>query len=204
MLQGRTGIVNDSRAGARPIAGALLLLLAAAWLGGCGERDGAAHVGDEGEAARHARVLAEGLPRVDRAALERIVQRTAEENRVLVLDFWATWCGACVAIFDDVHQRITALGEGARLVTVTLDGSQEETRAINFLAEHHALDDAYMLRPDNATRGEVDRHFGERWRALAVPAILVFDTEGELAREFIGEDAEPEQIAQYVERMRPG
>ena len=171
---------------------------------GCGEQGGQVEsvpktgAGERSGSEVHANVLADGLPRVDLEALQRLIERTAAEDRVLVLDFWATWCGVCVAIFGDMHQAVGELGEGVRLVTVTLDDSHAETLAINFLAEHGALADAYLLRPDDATRAEVARRLGERWRGLGIPAILVFDQRAELVREFIGPEVEPEAVAEYL------
>lgn len=187
----------------RSILGATLPLLLLVLLPACGEGSSAAEAPSDGDEPRRAvaDVLADGLPRVDLDTLERFMERTAAEDRVLVLDFWATWCGICVAIFDDVHESVTAVGEDVRLVSVSLDTSADETRAINFLAEHGALEDAYMLRPDSATRSSVERGLGERWRQLALPAILVFDREGELHREFIGEEAEAEAIARHVRSL---
>lgn len=193
------------------LAGPFLVGVLGMLAGGCGDRAGGGAGGGSGSgdepgatatSVDYATVLARGLPRVDLAALERLVERTAAEDRVLVLDFWATWCGICVAIFDDVHHSVSGLGEGVRLVTVTLDDSAGETRAINFLAEHGALADAYMLRPDSATQSAVAVNLGERWRDLGVPAILVFNQQGELAGEFIGgHEAEPEAIAAHVRAL---
>ncbi|MCA9057534.1 MAG: TlpA family protein disulfide reductase [Planctomycetaceae bacterium] len=134
------------------------------------------------------------LARVDAAGLEAMIKQADREDRYLVLDFWATWCLPCVEMFPALHEGVSGLGPRVRLASVTLDAPGElEAKAVGFLADHHALDDAYLLVPDQDGRQEVVQRLGRRWRDLAVPAILVYSPEGELVEEFLSgaEGAEP-------------
>jgi len=147
--------------------------------------------------------LPETLPVIDTEGLQALIDESAESGQILVVDFWATWCVPCVAMFPGLHEAMIERGESVRAVSVTLDEPGEwETRAIEFLAEHHALKDAYLLVPDSKEQMRVVDTFGQKWDNLVVPAILVFDTNGELSGEFLeGGDSAVDAIAQHVDDL---
>jgi len=138
-----------------------------------------AHADDHDPAAPSA------LEEVDADALEAIIAETAASDQVLVIDFWATWCVPCIAMFPDLHEGVKQLGDNARIISVTLDGDDAEDKAIQFLTQQHATDDAYQLVQNADAQIEVVDRLGDEWQSLVVPAILVFDREGNLAGEFL-------------------
>lgn len=144
------------------------------------------------------------LPRVELADLQRLIDETAAQDRVLMIDFWATWCIPCVQIFPELHEGLKAMGERVRPVSVTLDDPDYEPQAIKFLRQHHATEDAYMLMPESDAQLEVAAELGERWNDLVVPAILVFDAQGELAGEYLDAEAQPDAILAGVEAALNG
>ncbi len=130
------------------------------------------------------------LPQLDLAGLRSLIAASDRQDRVLLLDFWATWCRPCVDLFPRLHRRLKALGNRVRVVTVTLDApGQGEARAVSMLQRHHATHDAYMLVADSDARLNVVSALGRRWRDLVVPAILVYNIEGRLEVEFLGGEA---------------
>lgn len=127
------------------------------------------------------------LPRIDLAGLQALVASCDQDDVVLVIDFWASWCRPCVELFPSLHEGVKRLGSRVRMVSVTLDApGLYEQRALNFLRSHHALHDAYLLVPEGDARLQVVSALGRRWRDLVVPAILIYDRDGRLAAEFLG------------------
>ncbi len=92
-------------------------------------------------------------------------------GRVVLLNFWATWCAPCVREMPSLDRLQAALGpEGLDVVAVSEDRKQALAEA--FLAEHE-LDNLalYMDR-----RGAVARAFGLR----GLPTTYLIDREGRL------------------------
>ncbi len=140
------------------------------------------------------------LTQVDLGALQRIIEQTAAQDRVLVIDFWATWCAPCIELFPALHTGLHQL-PGVRPVTVTLDSPGDwEAKAIAFLQQHGATDDAFLLTPDSDAQIAAVRGLGRQWRDLVVPAILVYDRQGNLAGEFF-EGATADDIIGLVKRL---
>ena len=145
------------------------------------------------------------LPVVDAPALRALVDETAASGRVTVIDFWATWCVPCVEMFPELHEGLKQL-ENVRAVTVSVDEPGEyEQRAIEFLQKHHAMQDAYLLTAESSEQQmAVIEALGERMSSLAVPIVLVFDTDGRLAGEFLGGEGvvDPQAVLARVDELR--
>jgi thiol-disulfide isomerase/thioredoxin len=187
-----------------PIRAIPPLLLAAALVTGCGREGEPAGDKEPDRATQRAGAeAAEGLPRVDGAGLEQIIEEHARQERVLVMDFWATWCIPCIEMFPDLHAGVEALGDRASIVSITLDDPTREEAAIAFLRKHHALGSARMLVPDADRRLAAVETVGREWTDLVVPAVLVYDSRGRLAHEFLGQ-TDPATIVAAAAALVPG
>jgi thiol-disulfide isomerase/thioredoxin len=127
----------------------------------------------------------ENLQVVDLADIKNLIAETAASDRVLVIDFWATWCVPCVEMFPALHAGLVSHGDRVRAVSVTLDDPSREAAAIEFLADQHALKDAYIFKSDSIAQQALIDGLGQRWNNLAVPAILVYDPAEGLVGEFL-------------------
>ncbi len=103
-------------------------------------------------------------------------------GRVLVLDFWATWCVPCIQEmpqFDRIYHDLSP--KGLALVGIAMDDEGAEV-VKPFLAKHPV---DYPI-----TLGSAD--LGKRYAVENLPVTLVFDRSGKLVKRFDGFTKEPD------------
>jgi thiol-disulfide isomerase/thioredoxin len=103
--------------------------------------------------------------------------RLAEHRgRVLVLDFWATWCGPCMQAMPQIERVVDEFRDrGVKLVAVNL---QENPRQITTTLERQKLHPSVALDRDGTV--------AEKYGAHAIPQTVIIDQSGTVARLFVG------------------
>jgi thiol-disulfide isomerase/thioredoxin len=99
-------------------------------------------------------------------------------GRVVVLDFWATWCPPCLAMLPTLHELYKEWQpRGAEFIGIDSDGpmiSRDELRA--FLASRPI---PYPVVSD-------DKEVGGLYGVFSIPHIVVIGRDGKIARVFVG------------------
>ena len=106
------------------------------------------------------------------------VSMKALNGKVVVIDFWATWCGPCVAAMPHMKELYAKYhGQSVEFIGVSLDQPKEEgglDRLKNFVKENDIRWPQYYM--GNAW----DSEFSKSWGINAIPAVFVVDTQGNL------------------------
>jgi thiol-disulfide isomerase/thioredoxin len=106
------------------------------------------------------------------------VSMKALKGKVVVIDFWATWCGPCVAAMPHMKELYAKYhGQSVEFIGVSLDKPKEEgglDRLKSFVKEHEIRWPQYYM--GNAW----DSEFSKSWGINAIPAVFVVDTQGNL------------------------
>jgi thiol-disulfide isomerase/thioredoxin len=97
-------------------------------------------------------------------------------DRVVVLDFWASWCGPCIQTMPLVEEVVKEIGEDkVHLVAVNI---QEAPARVQAAVERLGLTATVVLDRD----GEA----AAAYAANAIPQTVIIDQEGKVTHVFVG------------------
>jgi thiol-disulfide isomerase/thioredoxin len=126
--------------------------------------------------------------------LEKILRNP--DNKLFVVNFWATWCPPCVAEISNFESAAKAYDQAkVKFILVSLDfPSQVEKQLIPFLKKNKiSLDVAVMMDVDyNKWIDKVDT----KWQG-DIPATLFFNNSKKSKYSHSGEVTEPE-LKKYI------
>jgi thiol-disulfide isomerase/thioredoxin len=129
--------------------------------------------------------------------LEKILKNP--DNKLFVVNFWATWCPPCVAEISNFENAAKAYNkEKVKFILVSLDfPSQIEKQLIPFLKKNKiTLDVAVMMDTDyNSWIDKIDN----KWQG-DIPATLFFNNSKKSKYFHSGEVTEPE-LKKYINSL---
>ena len=100
------------------------------------------------------------------------------KGQVVVLDFWATWCGPCVREMPKMKKLYAKYhDEGVQFIGISLDKSEDEgglDALKKYVSEKEILWPQYYLRKDG------DIEFSNSWGISGIPALFIIDKKGNL------------------------
>jgi thiol-disulfide isomerase/thioredoxin len=144
----------------------------------------------------HLKASASRLIPLDESAFRQMV--AAHRGKILLVDFWATWCAPC----REELPKLVALhaarkNKGFDFLTISCDEPEQEADAAQFVASQGAPAPFYIRRAtsDDAFINAID----PKWSG-ALPALFVFDRTGRQVRSFIGE-TDLKQLAAYIDTL---
>lgn len=100
------------------------------------------------------------------------------KNQVVVIDFWATWCGPCVAEMPNMKKLYAEYhSKGVEFIGVSLDQPEEDgglDKLKKFVAEKEIAWPQYYQ--GNGWNSE----FSKSWGINSIPCVFVVDPQGNL------------------------
>ena len=111
--------------------------------------------------------------------------KDVSKGKVMLVNFWATWCKPCVQEFPDLLKLYSNYtGKGLTLIFISLDFPEElETKVRPFLKINGV--DFTVYFNDFKKQEELMDYFDKSWDG-AIPSTYIFDKNGELRIKFIG------------------
>jgi thiol-disulfide isomerase/thioredoxin len=107
-----------------------------------------------------------------------------QKGKVVLVDFWATWCEPCRDIYPMVNELAKQFGpQGLVVIGVSFDDDGEMTLVRHFLERNKPVFVNYRKKPgkEKAFVNSVD----PRWTGT-IPADFLYDREGREVTAFIG------------------
>jgi thiol-disulfide isomerase/thioredoxin len=103
-------------------------------------------------------------------------------GKVVLIDFWATWCGPCRESLPKIREIAQRFG-GEPLVVLSISLDNDEAKWKDFVAKNNMTWPQYR---DGGFNGPVSHLFG----VTAIPHTFTIDADGVLQEEHVGSDAD--------------
>jgi thiol-disulfide isomerase/thioredoxin len=123
------------------------------------------------------------LTPIDETGFQKLV--AAHKGKVVLYNFWATWCEPCRAEMPQLIKLQAKLkARGFELVTISADEPEQELDAEKVLKQFGSPSPAYrkQAKKDEQFINAID----PQWSG-ALPALFLYDRAGRKVRSFIGE-----------------
>ena len=105
------------------------------------------------------------------------VKLSSFKGKIVMLNFWATWCPPCKVEIPDLVQLKKQFGDDLVILGVSIDDTPEQLKP--FAAEYHV--NYPMLVGKN--RDDVQEAFGGTW---ALPSTAIIGRDGKIAQKHTG------------------
>jgi thiol-disulfide isomerase/thioredoxin len=123
------------------------------------------------------------LPRVDGKPGQ--VRLTSLRGKVVLLDFWATWCAPCMHMMPTLHRLYRHWErEGVEFVGVNADGATITPQQVTAVLREHPAPYPMVIDQD----GQV----GSLYKVVALPHIVLIGRDGHIMKTFWGVTSESE------------
>ena len=116
------------------------------------------------------------------------------KGKLVLVDFWATWCKPCLEIMPRLQKLHSAYAErGFEVLGVSIDEDDNRIKKIDRRVEKLAI--AYPIFIDAK---EMPAWY--QFKVKAIPAMFLLDREGQIVEQWTGK-IDPEKVEQAVSRQ---
>ena len=124
------------------------------------------------------------LTLLDGAGKTKKVTRAELAGKVVVLDFWATWCGPCLQELPEIQKVAESYAKGGKnevlIVAVSQDRPPDDGSAVRVLVESLLKTKGLALDRSPGSRVALDpnQDLGDAFKVQALPTVVILDARG--------------------------
>ena len=100
------------------------------------------------------------------------LRKNVGTDKLLLVNFWATWCGPCVVEFPDLEKMVRTFAKRQlEIVTVSINNPDEKKFVLEFLQQQHAINRNLLFNSFDSS--EAVKAFGTGWAGGAPYTVLI-------------------------------
>ena len=126
--------------------------------------------------------------------------KDSSKGKVMLINFWATWCKPCVKEFPELVKLYNNYkDEGFELIFISVDVPEDvESKVIPFLKKQGVDFVSYYNKFDKPE--ELINYIDKDWEG-AIPSTYIYDKEGKLTTHILGSKSYEEFEAEITKNL---
>jgi len=125
---------------------------------------------------------------------DEVIKLSDLKGKVVILDFWATWCGPCretIPHIEAIYEKYK--DKGVEVIGINMDESSKINAVVEFIKTNGMK---YQVISD--AKGNVASQYG----VTSIPRFFIIDKKGNIDKMFIGYDPDMEiKIGNEVDEL---
>ena len=116
------------------------------------------------------------------------VKLSGLRGKVVLVNFWATWCPPCKAEMPDLNALQQEFGSAHDLVVLGINAGDDSQAAVVTFAQQNRLSFPLLLDPDDQVSDSL-------YAVRALPTSLIIDRTGKIRSQWLGQLSRSEMVA---------
>jgi thiol-disulfide isomerase/thioredoxin len=122
-------------------------------------------------------------------------------GKIVILDYWATWCVPCLASFPGMQMAIDKYRSNPNIVFLFINTSQREDNRLKIVKDYMASTSyTFNVLLDQRDSRDVDKfEVRNRYNVSGIPAKFIIDAKGNIRFKMVGSSDVPEEILKELD-----